>query len=527
VTDFGGAMDMERNVRTDWGSFILKGVALAIVYAVAYLALRYVSFNQWFLPAGLRAACLLFLPYRYWPFVILGEVGITLSQKLEMIEYYGRPWVYGSSILLAPITAASLLIVRKKIASMDGIAGRLPLVTFFIACWSVLVKTLLNHLLDGPKQPENLKAFGELLLGDYLGILTLLTAALLANIFWQERRFSDQLVRHTATSAGLIGALYLAIELSFAQNELLQLTMLMSMTVPAVMLTYYHGWKGAALGSLLASVAIAQTMIYTGIKDSHNEVVMYAQFGLILSSAVYLVLGSQITSQYEKAKTSGFAEQEALKLARMSLLSNEPVLRDQLLCMAQLQVLMDEERDQLAKALRANGKHREALHLNNQGMEHRQLFDEQALVLYPIGIEHDGLFNVLNTPTFRESRAAGTKVKLMFGKSDHRTLSSDLQVLTYRCVCHAIDHLSDWEPTDYQLYLRAVRGHSRRGLYVSVTIVTEFEQQATPHGESALLLLEARVKSSGGRLRRKPNGIRLWLSESANEPSAGIPGHRE
>jgi hypothetical protein len=72
----------ERNVGKTWGTFIAKGLGIAMLYGVAYLALRYISFNQWFLPAGLRAACLLFLPYRYWPFVFLGEAGITLSKKI-------------------------------------------------------------------------------------------------------------------------------------------------------------------------------------------------------------------------------------------------------------------------------------------------------------------------------------------------------------------------------------------------------------------------------------------------------------
>jgi hypothetical protein len=261
-------------------------------------------------------------------------------------------------------------------------------------------------------------------------------------------------------------------------------------------------------------------MIYTGIKDSHDEVVLYAQFWILLSSTVFLLLGSQITRHYQKAIASGFAEQEALNLARMSLLSNEPAVRDQLIVMASMQVLMDGERDLLAKDLRANGKHREAMELHRRGVEHRQLFEVQALVVYPIGIECDGLFGVLDTTTFRESRASGVEVRFLFGRIDPRTLSEELQVSAYRCLCHAIDHLSDWEPTRYRLRLRVWHGRVLRGLYLSVDIDTEYEREPTPHGESAALLLDARVKAHGGMLRRTPRRIRLLLSEPVEEPPA-------
>lgn len=509
----------ERNVGKTWGTFVAKGIGIAVLYGIAYLALRYVSFNQWFLPAGLRAACLLFLPYRYWLFVLLGEVGLTLSQKIEMIDSYGRPWVYGSSILLAPLTAIVPALVRRKLSSDNSIARWLPQTALAMSGWSATTKTLLNYLLDGPKQPEDPQAFAGFLIGDYLGILTIFLMVLLIRFFWKERRLPRRFIRDAAISGAAIGILYGVIESSSTMNELLQLTMLMTMTLPAVPLTYHHGWRGAATGALLANIGIAQVMTYTGIQNSHNEVVYYAQWGLLLSSTVFLFLGSQITRQYEKATASGFAEQEALKLARMSLLSNEPVLRDQLLCMAQLQVLLDDERDQLAKALRANGKHHEAMNLNSRGVEQRQFFEEQALVLYPIGIERSGLFGVLDTPTFRESRASGVEVTLDFGRIDPRILSSDLQVLAYRCLCHTIDHLSDWEPTHYHIRLRVWHGHARRGLYLSVRMLTEYERQTTAYGESASLLLEARVKASGGRLHHEPHRIRVLLSESNDEPS--------
>ena len=59
-------------------SVIAKGIAISVLYCIAYLVLRYYSFDQWFLPAGLRAACLFFMPLRYWPFVFIGDAALGL-----------------------------------------------------------------------------------------------------------------------------------------------------------------------------------------------------------------------------------------------------------------------------------------------------------------------------------------------------------------------------------------------------------------------------------------------------------------
>lgn len=502
-----------------WGKTIAIGIGLAVIYGLTYFALRYISFNQWFLPAGLRAACLLFLPYRYWPFLLIGEIGLTLSQKIEMTSVYGFPWVIGSSILLAPLTSIAPLFVRMNLRSKEATAHWLPLATLFMALWTSITKTLLNYLFSGPRQPEDLKAFFGFLIGDYLGILTILLFVLLAHLFIQNRRAHRNFFMNVGASTSAIGILYVLIETSLSGNNFLQLTLLMMMTLPAVPLTYFHGWKGAAIGSLLANIGIAQTITYTGIQNTHDEVALYAQLGLTVSSTIFLLLGGKITKHYDRARISGFAEQEAVKHARMSMLSNEPVVRDQLICMAQLQVLMDDERDQLAKTLRANGKYHEAMELNKRGVEHRQLFEMQALVLYPIGIERHGLFGVLDTSTFRESRASGADVHMEFGLVDPRSLSEEMQVLAYRCLCNAIDHLSDWEPTQYRLRLRTWHGRQRRGIYISAEIVTQYERQATPHGESASLLLDARVWLNGGVQHRNSHSIRLLLSEPNGEPA--------
>ena len=502
-----------------WGAFVAKGIGIAVLYGVAYLALRYISFNQWFLPAGLRAACLLFLPYRYWPFVLLGDASAVLYQRMPKLDQYAAAWVYAGPFLLIASVAVAPYLIRVRMKQPQDVHFWMPLITLFIATWAAICTATFNYALGGPHQPDSIESSADYVTGNFLGILMLVLPIML----WQARKWNAYKIRHIARDVAIastaILALFLFVETRSDHSGLAEQVALLLMIVPAAALTFSHGWPGAVIGVFLVNIGTAQAMEYVGF-PKHFESVFLSQLGLSIFAIIFLLFGSRISAHYDTARRSGIAEQDALKLARMSLLSNEPVLRDQLLCMAQLQVLLDDERDQLAKALRANGKHHEALNLNNQGMEQRQFFEEQALVLYPIGIERSGLFGVLDTPTFRESRASGVEVMLDFGRIDPRTLSSDLQVLAYRCLCHAIDHLSDWEPTHYHVSLRVWHGRARRGLYLSVRMLTEYERQATAYGETASLLLEARVKASGGRLRREPYRIRVLLSESNDEPSA-------
>ena len=69
-----------------------KGLALGTGYCVAYLAMRYLSFDQWFLPAGLRAACFLLLPYRQWPFLLVGDIAALSIVRIPMAEKYSALW---------------------------------------------------------------------------------------------------------------------------------------------------------------------------------------------------------------------------------------------------------------------------------------------------------------------------------------------------------------------------------------------------------------------------------------------------
>lgn len=496
-----------------------KGLALGTGYCVAYLAMRYLSFDQWFLPAGLRAACFLLLPYRLWPFLIAGDVAALLSVRVPMAEKYSPLWSYASPFLLIGLIAPLVLALRRHLGDARDIARWLPLVAVAIALWSALCNLGLNYSLHGPRSLVTPAKFGSYFVGDFLGILMVMLPALLWCLRRQEAFSPRRFVRDVAIALLAVAALYAAIMLQGRIERSLQLSLLMLMIVPAVFLTFFHGWRGSAVGVVAVNLAIAQTLTYTGIPGAHNTTVFLAQQALAITAVALLALGTVISEHYDTARRSGIAEAHALKMARSSFLSTERVLREHLLYMAQMQLLLDDERKDLAASLKAHGNYAAALDLNSDAVRHRRVFDEQAQALYPIRIEEQGLYAVVHSEAFTGFWAGGADVIFSL-RGQPRALSMELQLVAYRCICNAMALLSECDPDEYRIRMRVWSGRRTRGIALFVSASPTAPAHATQAGAAADSLLVARVKAHGGILRRHAHRVCVLLSEPADSPSS-------
>lgn len=492
---------------------IAKGLALGLSYGAAYLVLRYYSFDQWFLPAGLRAACLLLLPFRYWPFIFLGDAGAVMYGRLSIADQNSAVWVYFGPFALIGGASLAALLLRRKLAGAEAITRHLPAAAACFAAWGGLCTVVLNGVLGGPAENATLAFFVNKFFGNYLGTLMVMLPVLL----WIGRRQiagpPGRSLRDIALAAAAIAAMFAYLEYGQVGQDVIRKSVLMLMLCPALFLTYYHGWLGAAIGVVLVNFGIAQTMTYTGVPGAYDETVFLAQIGLSLAASAFLILGARITAHYEKAVDAGVAEKEAKKISRLTLLSNESVLRDQVLYMAQMQILLDDERRELVRWLKTQGKHEQAFALNNSGAQQRQLFNGHALALYPIGIEEKGLFAVVQSQAFEDFWAAGTHVAIRFDDGDPKSLGVELQLTAYRSLCSAIVLMCDWKPEELRIRMRVWRTRLRRGVYFSVSAHEPGEAEVSQAGTAASLLLNARVSAHGGIVRRHAHRISVLLSE--------------
>ncbi len=296
----------------------------------------------------------------------------------------------------------------------------------------------------------------------------------------------------------------------------------MLMIVPAVGLTFLHGWRGAAIGIIFVNVAIAQTLTYTGLQAARDEIVLSAQLALTISATALLLLGDKISHLFEHARQLGISEKQALELAQSSFLSNERNLREKVLYMAQMQVCMDDQRKHLVEMLKAHEQYSAAMLLNSKAVEHMQWFESQSAALYPLHIEERGLYAVIHPESFTDFWAGTADVHYAQMRGQPRTLTVDLQLAAYRCICNAFALLSDCAPEAYRVTLRVWQRGGRRGISIKMTATPGQPPQISRASTVAEVDLGRRVKAYGGALRRRPeHGVHILLWEPADtDPQA-------
>ncbi len=485
---------------------------IAAAYCGAYLLLRHLSFNQWFLPAGLRTACLLLVPYRYWPFLFAGDAAALLVLRGPKADEYSAQWAYLSPFLLVLTISIVLRAIRQRIKTVDELAQHLPWIAAISALWSSVCNMSLNYGLAGPIPLVTFENFTRYVVGDFLGILLVTIPCLL----WRRGLRTIPQPRRLAQDAALalvaIGAMYVVADVTPESQSALRQFLLIFMALPAVVLTFVHGWNGAAIGIFMVNLVIAQTLTYTGIPGQHDHLVFFAQQGLSIAAITLLTLGYRIGENYERARRAGVAQSEALAIAQTSFLSSEQMLREHMLYMAQMQLSLDDERKETVEWLRARGHAQAAMDLNTRGMSSRRSFDERAPALYPLRIEQEGLYAVLHADAFTRFWGGGAEVYLGY-KGQPKRLSVDLQLAAYRCICHAMALLSESEPGEYRISLRVWMFGRRRGVSISVTADPTASARVTPASVAASTILEARVKAYGGVVRCEPQRVRVFLSE--------------
>ena len=489
-----------------------KGLVLSTAYCASFLGAWCLSFDQWYLPAGLRALSLLFVPYRYWPYLFAGDAAALLVIRAPKAEQYSVWWAYLSPFLLMPLVASLALVLRNKFKTDQEKIRWLPLAALSIAVWSSALNMALNYFLFGPRASVTLSNLYKFSVGDYLGILMVVLPFMLF-----MRRRSGQItpqhsVRDTLIAATAIFVIYCvaaipALEIDFHQG------LLMLMILPVVGLTFRHGWRGAAIGIVAVNLITAMKLPYMNTPGTYDAEMFVIQQALAIAATGLLVLGTVISDLFDKARASGLAEKEALLLAQNSFMSSESKLRDQVIYMAQMQLRLDDYRDELVDWLKQHRHYDAAMDLNSRGVAHARLFDQHALALYPMRIEEQGLYAVLNAEAFTDFWAHEAAVRYQL-RGQPKRLTVDLQLATYRCVCSAFALLSECNPQQYTVKTRVWRAGGKRGIAVFVTAKPTTVVHHSRSGLLAAMELEGRIKAHGGAVRRRHlNRIVMLLSE--------------
>lgn len=255
--------------RVPWGQVL----AVAAAYAACYEVAKYFSYSHWILTAGLRLACLLLVPYRFWPALVLGESLPVAQNALLHEEDFGWAWTAVSAIPFIPLCMPFVKAIRERMPLYDA-NGQLNATTILFATLvcalvtavrtDVAVFAALIVTPDGWEawRSEALIDLLAYVLGAYLGALSLAPLFLALGEWFREsvswrRLLASRLTRDVAVGAAPL-LLALAATASVSAGFSLEVLRL-AMAVPVIALTARHGWKGTAIGATLGSIALATT----------------------------------------------------------------------------------------------------------------------------------------------------------------------------------------------------------------------------------------------------------------------------
>ncbi len=292
-----------------WGRY----VAVAGAYAACYELTRYFTFSHWILTAGLRLACLLLVPRRFWPALAVGEALPVVEMAILNAHRFGITWAVVASVspILLCMPAIGWMRARAALIRPDGQInmGMIMVATLVCAAVTAIDNSLVLAMVvmeDGTRASPTAPIFLAWLLGGYLGALTLTPTimAMRERLAAQPRGIVTwHAVWHSTLTrdALFIVVPALAVLMAIASqvsDGALQCTRI-AMAIPVLAMTWRHGWHGTAIGGMLASIAMASTSF-----ELQDPAMIQAQTVLAFAISTFLLLGVRVARRIAAALSS-------------------------------------------------------------------------------------------------------------------------------------------------------------------------------------------------------------------------------
>jgi len=280
-----------------WGHHL----AIAAAYTGIYDILRTITVAQFVVTAGLRIACLLLVPRKYWTALLLGEALPVIAMAATTVDRFGP--AFGLISSFPPIVLCMLIVAwftrNTSLKRPDGTIDINRLLLVSIACaLASAADTCLSVL--APRAPDGGALYhisvGQALRsvqGYYLGALAIAPAffalrerlrALTTPLQWQHIRtsglFKDVLFIQVPLLTFILFYAYMAGGGALAYGR-------MAAVVPILILGARHHWHGAAVAGMLSSAALMCTS--SSFQDPSLDP---AQTAMAFTLTICLVFGS-------------------------------------------------------------------------------------------------------------------------------------------------------------------------------------------------------------------------------------------
>jgi glucose-6-phosphate-specific signal transduction histidine kinase len=448
-----------------WASRWWMHGAVALGYALIYAVIRPFSVTYWPFTAGLRVACLMLVPRRYWPALIVGEVFPLTYFNALCLEDFGLNWVIVASI--PPIVLAMpLMIWFRNRAGLFPTPGMVNL-TRLLGCLlvlSVMWASMSYIVLSTTQLPSDLYVIPsgtmmKYVLGTYTVLLLTVPWVIVIRIrgrknFWPlfplRARISHPFMRDVGVTVLVLAALIWWYHV--ADTEM-QSTPLMALFLPATWLTLKHGWRASAVGGTLSLICICTLLAWSTIFFNQQ-----AQAAMAMAITSLYFFGARIS---ELGRDNGRLQENARKdkdAAHKALAAGEDRLERTAYALDCMTTLMQSD---YIDALRRYVPADEWPTVYGQAEELRRSILRLSESLYPSARRERGLGAALHESIGKAVREAGLIYDCDAVGRELRFLSQALQATLYRVACDAVAALAT-SPACIGLHL-TIRTGRRQG----------------------------------------------------------------
>jgi two-component system, NarL family, sensor histidine kinase FusK len=433
--------------KSDWKSGWWVHVLATMAYVLAYGALEPFLIAGWTPRSALRVACLMFVPYRYWPALAVGDVLGLVILMLPDDVLWGDAFALTS--MISPLAVAMPIVwwCRSRLNLFPS-KHLVNLRTLLLCCVLLSLEWgALNYMSclfgTGVTTPSG---FFLLTLGKYIAILSLLPWVLVARIEYlsqptwrlRVRGFVRKFLTWDTLVVAVLTGVF-AVWLGHHNHEQATHQALLGVFLPILWLTLRPGWRSAALGGTPAIICAGLLLSSTG----NLAWIIKAQAFLAITITCLFALGVRITAQRDQEEQDRLAAEQAIRLARQNIQLNEARLRKTAQALELAGSTLNISHHQLLTRFRNMLPVNEAQRYYRQASAAQNQVSQLADSMHPAAWrQRGGLPAALRETIGNVLSEAGVAYDCTIEGRGLMDLTSEIQTAIYRLACESVAYIN-------------------------------------------------------------------------------------
>lgn len=471
--------------KVSWRNEWLAQVGVAVGYALLYLATHPFSTSHWPIHAGVRLACLLLFPYRFWPALLIGEALPNAYEVYPCLDSLGPAWVAVKSI---PPFIVSMPIVwwcrtkmspfrSKYFVDVKALIVCILLVSAGGMAYSTLAAWVAVPTSHDPSDQFSASWMVGFFLGPYLAILSVTPWVLMVKLDYRpghvrehvRRIMESRLTLDTVTL--LVPSIALLAWLNIEGNPLIKQTAPIAMFIPLAWLTLKYGWRAAAVGCPLAIACISLPI---SLEQDADPKTYATQTLLVIVVTCLFALGARISAQLVREERERDGARNVQRLARQSLQLGEQRMRQTSQALEYLAGTLHVTNGRLLEQMRRIVPNLESHAFYKQALATQSQVYRLAESMHPVAWRERGLPAALNETIARALDEAGIAYRCTITGRGFTRLAPAVLTATYRAACETVVYVSSrLACTRVRLVLRGGETNNKRWVVLRVEGILE------------------------------------------------------